>query len=118
LADNAKGMPRGITPTTEVNGRMRSHEFIKQVAVVDYDQQLGREFDNEEELSGGQWQKLAIARAFYNKPPVLILNEPTSAVDAEAEYEIFNTLEQEYQDKTLGGRRKDLKIDPPRSATG
>jgi ATP-binding cassette, subfamily B, bacterial len=52
-------------------------------------------------LSGGQWQKLAIARAFYAAPPVLILDEPTSAIDAEAEFEIFNNLEQQYTDKTL-----------------
>lgn len=66
-----------------------------------YDQILGKEFDEGEELSGGQWQKLAIARAFYEEPPVLILDEPTSAIDAEAEYEIFNNLEREYKDKTL-----------------
>lgn len=66
-----------------------------------FDQQLGRFFENGEELSGGQWQKLAIARAFYKKPPVLILDEPTSAIDAEAEFEIFNNLEAQYQDKSL-----------------
>jgi ATP-binding cassette subfamily B protein len=66
-----------------------------------YDQILGTEFDDGEQLSGGQWQKLAIARAFYQSAPVLIMDEPTSAIDAEAEYEIFNNLEVEYRDKTL-----------------
>ena len=66
-----------------------------------YDQQLGKEFKDGQELSGGQWQKLAIARAFHNAPPVLILDEPTSAIDAESEYEIFNNLESQYTDKTL-----------------
>lgn len=66
-----------------------------------YDQQLGRVFDEGVELSGGQWQKLAIARAFHAAPPVLILDEPTSAIDAEAEYTIFNNLEEHYTDKTL-----------------
>jgi ABC-type multidrug transport system fused ATPase/permease subunit len=66
-----------------------------------YNQQLGKEFENGQELSGGQWQKLAIARAFYSAPPVLILDEPTSAIDAEAEFEIFNNLENQYTDKTL-----------------
>jgi ABC-type multidrug transport system fused ATPase/permease subunit len=66
-----------------------------------YDQQLGKEFAAGEELSGGQWQKLAIARAFHSAPPVLILDEPTSAIDAEAEFEIFNNLESQYTDKTL-----------------
>jgi ABC-type multidrug transport system fused ATPase/permease subunit len=66
-----------------------------------YDQKLGKEFADGEELSGGEWQKLAIARAFYEEPPVLILDEPTSAIDAEAEYEIFNNLEKQYKNKTL-----------------
>jgi ATP-binding cassette, subfamily B, bacterial len=47
------------------------------------------------------WQKLAIARPFYQSAPVLILDEPTSAIDSEAELEIFNNLEAEYCGKTL-----------------
>jgi ATP-binding cassette subfamily B protein len=66
-----------------------------------YQQLLGRQFAEGVELSIGQWQKLAIARAFYQQPPVLILDEPTSAVDAEAEFQIFNNLEEQYQDKIL-----------------
>jgi len=66
-----------------------------------YDQILGTQFADGEQLSGGQWQKLAIARAFYQSAPVLIMDEPTSAIDAEAEFEIFNNLEAEYRDKTL-----------------
>jgi ATP-binding cassette subfamily B protein len=66
-----------------------------------YDQMLGREFEDGEELSTGEWQKLAIARAFYQQPPVLILDEPTSSIDAEAEYQIFNNLQSQYQDKSL-----------------
>lgn len=62
---------------------------------------LGKEFDDGEELSGGQWQKLAIARAFYEQSPLLILDEPTSAIDAEAEFEIFSNLQKIYRDKTL-----------------
>ena len=65
-----------------------------------YDQQLGRQFDGEE-LSVGQWQKLALARAFYEAAPVLILDEPTSAIDAEAEADIFDNLNKVYKDKTL-----------------
>ncbi len=66
-----------------------------------YDQILGREFDDGEEISGGQWQKLAIARAFYEQAPLLILDEPTSAIDAEAEMEIFANLQKIYRNKTL-----------------
>ena len=75
-------------------------EFIEKLPKK-YDQMLGREFEDGEELSGGEWQKLAIARAFYEEPPVLILDEPTSAIDAEAEYEIFNNLRNQYKNKTL-----------------
>jgi ATP-binding cassette subfamily B protein len=66
-----------------------------------YDQALGNDFEDGEQLSGGQWQKLAIARAFYQNAPVLIMDEPTSAIDAEAELEIFEQLEAAYADKTL-----------------
>lgn len=75
-------------------------EFIDKLPKK-YDQMLGRQFDEGDELSGGQWQKLAIARAFYESAPVLIMDEPTSAIDAQAEYEIFQNLEKVYKDKTL-----------------
>jgi len=65
------------------------------------DQVLGTDFEDGEQLSGGQWQRLAIARAFYQNAPVLIMDEPTSAIDAEAELEIFERLEAAYRDKTL-----------------
>lgn len=54
-----------------------------------YDTVLGRRWNKGQELSGGQWQKIALSRAFMRKAEVLILDEPTSALDAEAEYEIF-----------------------------
>lgn len=66
-----------------------------------FNQLLGRQFEGGIELSQGQWQKLAIARAFYQGAPILILDEPTSAIDAEAEYEIFLNLHKSYKDKTL-----------------
>jgi ATP-binding cassette subfamily B protein len=54
-----------------------------------YDTMLGRRWEKGQELSGGQWQKIALARAFMRKAEVLVLDEPTSALDAEAEYDIF-----------------------------
>jgi ATP-binding cassette subfamily B protein len=50
---------------------------------------LGREFDGGVELSGGEWQKIALARAFMRAAPFLILDEPTAALDARSEYEIY-----------------------------
>jgi ATP-binding cassette subfamily B protein len=54
-----------------------------------YDQQLGRRFNQGIELSGGEWQKIALARAYMKDAQLLILDEPTSALDARAEYEVF-----------------------------
>jgi len=54
-----------------------------------YDQELGKRFKKGTELSGGQWQKIALARAYMSKAPIIILDEPTSALDAEAEYDVF-----------------------------
>lgn len=54
-----------------------------------YETVLGRRWEKGAELSGGQWQKIALARAFMRKAEVMVLDEPTSALDAEAEYEVF-----------------------------
>ena len=54
-----------------------------------YDQWLGRRFNEGVELSGGEWQKVALARAYMKDAQVLILDEPTAALDARAEYEVF-----------------------------
>ncbi|MBA4168524.1 MAG: ABC transporter ATP-binding protein, partial [Chitinophagaceae bacterium] len=54
-----------------------------------YDQALGKRFNNGVELSGGEWQKIALARAYMKDAQLLILDEPTSALDARAEYEVF-----------------------------
>lgn len=75
-------------------------EFIEQLPKK-YNQRLGKQFEDGQELSGGQWQKLALARAFYEEAPVLILDEPTSSIDAEAEAKIFENLYEVYKDKTL-----------------
>ncbi|HET9779264.1 MAG TPA: ABC transporter ATP-binding protein [Propionibacteriaceae bacterium] len=57
-----------------------------------YETPLSRRFTGGHELSGGQWQKVAIARAFYRNAPLVIIDEPTSALDARAEYELFSSL--------------------------
>jgi ATP-binding cassette subfamily B protein len=57
-----------------------------------YDSPLGRWFDQGVSLSGGEWQKIALARAFMREAPILILDEPTSALDAQAENDLFSRL--------------------------
>ncbi|MDX3532905.1 ABC transporter ATP-binding protein [Streptomyces sp. MB09-01] len=57
-----------------------------------YDTMLGRHFEEGHQLSGGQWQKIALSRAFMRKAPIVVLDEPTAAIDAEAEAEIFGRL--------------------------
>jgi ATP-binding cassette subfamily B protein len=61
---------------------------------------LDSSFEKGTEPSGGQWQRVALARAFYRDAPVLILDEPTSAIDAKAEYDIFNNIFERYQKRT------------------
>jgi ATP-binding cassette, subfamily B, bacterial len=57
-----------------------------------YDTRLGRQFYGGHELSGGQWQRLALARAFYRGGEFLVLDEPTSALDPRAEYQLFEQM--------------------------
>src|SRR5439155_6590873 len=54
-----------------------------------YEQMLGRRFENGVDLSGGEWQKLALARAYLRDSQLLILDEPTAALDARSEYQVF-----------------------------
>jgi ATP-binding cassette, subfamily B, bacterial len=55
-----------------------------------YDQMLGRRFDQGVDLSGGEWQKVALARAYLRDAQLLILDEPTAALDARSEFEVFH----------------------------
>ena len=65
-----------------------------------YDQMIGKRFKNGVELSGGEWQKLAIARAYMREAEVLILDEPTAALDARGEFEVFKRFKELSQGKT------------------
>jgi ATP-binding cassette, subfamily B, bacterial len=65
-----------------------------------YDTTLGKWFDQGHQLSGGEWQKIALARAFMRDAQILILDEPTAALDAQAEYEIFARMKELTADKT------------------
>ncbi len=66
----------------------RADEVIGRLA-GGYDQMVGRRFRGGVELSGGEWQKVAIARAYMRDAAILILDEPTAALDARAEFEVF-----------------------------
>lgn len=65
-----------------------------------YDQMIGKRFRNGVELSGGEWQKLAIARAYMRGAEVLILDEPTAALDARSEFEVFQRFKELSAGKT------------------
>jgi ATP-binding cassette, subfamily B, bacterial len=75
--------------------RSGAHEVISDLP-NGYETMLGKVFDNGEELSVGQWQKVALARAFLRESQLIVLDEPTSAMDPKAEYEVF----QKFRDLT------------------
>ena len=83
--DKSNGTPSAISTAAE-NSLAASllPRFTK-----GYQQMLGRRFDDGVDLSGGEWQKIALARAYIRDAQVLILDEPTAALDARAEYEVF-----------------------------
>ncbi len=65
-----------------------------------YQTLLGKWFKGGEELSGGQWQKIALARAFLREAQLVVLDEPTSAMDAKAEYEVFQKFRALMRDRS------------------
>jgi ATP-binding cassette subfamily B protein len=65
-----------------------------------YEQTLGRRFKTGVDLSGGQWQKVALGRAYMRDAQLLILDEPTAALDARAEYEVFERFKDLTEGKT------------------
>ncbi|HZX78129.1 ABC transporter ATP-binding protein, partial [Lysobacter sp.] len=65
-----------------------------------YDQLIGRRFKTGVDLSGGQWQKIAIARAYMRDAQVMILDEPTAALDARSEFEVFQRFKELSHGKT------------------
>ncbi|WBO84926.1 ABC transporter ATP-binding protein [Hymenobacter yonginensis] len=65
-----------------------------------YEQMIGRRFNGGVDLSGGEWQKIALGRAYMRDAQLLILDEPTAALDARAEYEVFQRFKELTQGKT------------------
>ena len=68
--------------------KSRADEVIARLPLA-YEQMLGRRFEGGVDLSGGEWQKLALARAYLRDAQMLILDEPTAALDARSEFEVF-----------------------------
>jgi len=64
-----------------------------------YDQMLGRRFEGGVDLSGGEWQKLALARAYLRDAQLLILDEPTASLDARSEFEVFERFAELTEEK-------------------
>jgi ATP-binding cassette subfamily B protein len=79
---------KGIIEAAKLAG---ADEFIETFPDK-YDTMLGKYFQKGEELSGGQWQKIALARAFFSDAPVLIMDEPTASLDPKSEYDVFRNL--------------------------
>ncbi len=65
-----------------------------------YDTPIGNLFEDSRELSWGEWQKIALARALFRDAPLLILDEPTSSLDPDTEYEIFSRFREIVKDRT------------------
>ncbi|HEY9828151.1 MAG TPA: ABC transporter ATP-binding protein, partial [Stenomitos sp.] len=78
--------------------RSGAHEVITQLP-QGYDTILGKFFENGEDLSIGQWQKVALARAFLRQSQLIVLDEPTSAMDPKAEAEVFQQFQNLTQDQ-------------------
>jgi ATP-binding cassette subfamily B protein len=96
----AENIGLGHVPALEDRGRIaRAAELGGASGVIaalpqQYDTMLGGWFEKGQELSGGQWQKLAVARAFMrDDAEVLILDEPTASIDAEAEHALFERFQ-------------------------
>jgi ATP-binding cassette, subfamily B, bacterial len=80
--------------------RSGAHEVIERLP-LSYRTVLGRWFDQGVQLSGGEWQRIALARAFMRDSPILILDEPTASLDARAEFETFQRLRGLSQGRTV-----------------
>jgi len=88
--------PEKIAAVAKISG---ADEIITRLP-KQYETILGRLFEDGEELSAGEWQKIALARAFWRDSQLIVLDEPTSSLDAKSEYEIFQKFQRLSADKS------------------
>lgn len=91
-------IPPDHRAVVEAAKRSGAHEVLTNLP-DGYNTMLGKLFNGGEELSIGQWQKVALARAFLRESQVIVLDEPTSAMDPKSEYEVFKRFRELIQDQ-------------------
>jgi len=77
-----------------------AHEFLERLP-EGYQTMLGKMFEGGVDLSIGQWQRMALARAFFRDAPLIILDEPTAALDARAEHDLFESIRGLFEGRTV-----------------
>ncbi|WP_044018292.1 ABC transporter ATP-binding protein [Hymenobacter sp. APR13] len=91
---------QGNQPRIEQAARQSLADSVITKLPGGYEQMIGRRFNGGVDLSGGEWQKIALGRAYMRDAQLLILDEPTAALDARAEYEVFQRFKELTQGKT------------------
>lgn len=91
---------RTARPLIEESARKSLADEVVKNLPKKYDQMLGKRFTGGVDLSGGQWQKVALARAYMREAQLIILDEPTAALDARAEHEVFVRFSELIKGKT------------------
>lgn len=89
-------LPESEAPLRQASALAGAQDFLEGLP-QGYDNMLGRWFSGGRQLSGGQWQRIALARLYFRGGSVLVFDEPTSALDANAEFEVIEALRKEAQ---------------------
>lgn len=98
LGEGKKTMTQGnVEQAAKLSG---AHGFIGKLT-NGYKTRMGRSFAGSEQISGGQWQKLVLARIFYKDTQLVVLDEPTGSLDPNAEFELFKNIKEHLKDKMV-----------------